>query len=113
MTIARVKSETLIKIGQWILPRSNAQLCGLPRLVTRDTSGPRIYYRRPKAEQPEKEQYMTRGEAVFVCDTEAEADSIVALSAERGHALAGAQKKIFDEFSVRLNRMLDRDTDTP
>jgi hypothetical protein len=112
MTIARVKNETVIKIGQWVLPRSKLQLCGLPRLVTRDTSGPRIYFRRPKAEQPEKEQYMTRGEAVFVCDTEAEADAIAALSTERSKALTEAQQKVIDEFSVRLDRMLSLDSGT-
>ena len=107
MTIHRVNDDTTITIGQWVHGTSSLEygLYSEPRQVT-DIRGKRIHYRR----QDGSESFMLRAQVLIVCDTEASANLVYALSVQRNHDISSQVSNIVEnyahQYEVRLSALL-------
>jgi hypothetical protein len=106
MTIARVTDSTQICAGKIVLCKVVTDLCGHPRLVTRDVTGSRVFFKRLEGDLQDKEDFMLRHTIAFICDTREEAQQLRALSNEQASAYLAAANKVRVEFAERLQALM-------
>lgn len=110
MTITRalVTEDTAINIGQWVHGSSSLQYGqhSEPRQVTR-IAGKRVHYKRLDG----TESFMLCSAVLMVCDTEAEARAVHALSDERNRAVGNQVHRILEDadynYGVLLNALIE------
>lgn len=107
MSIARVDSKTVIKAGQIVLCKVATDLCGHPRLVTRDVTSTRVHFKRLAGDLQDQEDFMSINSIAFVCDTIEEAEQLRTLSDEQAAAHNAAAMKVAIEFRERLRALMD------
>jgi hypothetical protein len=107
MATHKITSEIEIKPGQWVcrLPFSmfSSHLCDRPQLVM-GASGQRIYL--AETSGANQGNYISRSTAAYLCDTEAEALAVYAVSESQARALQASRDAIKAEHEAKIAALI-------
>ena len=111
MAIVQITETTEITAGKFVCARSHGAglICTYPRQVTR-VVGKRIYFVR---EDDDRQEYMSRDRASYLCDTAEEGKTLCHLGIERSKAMdqaeAEARRKVVADFAPQVAVLLGRE----